>query len=326
VVNVAIHPSVFPDRLRAAVVASLRTRCINPRLHYEGARQMLRWQALHAQCSPAVREQVFQEVYQPCFDHLARELAGRRLEVIGLGCGSGWKEARLLQSLHAGHARLAYWPVDASLALLIEAHRAAWAAAPACAGHPVAADLAEVDDLKDLIGPRSPEVQGRILTCFGVLPSLAPEVIVPRLARWVSSGDWLVASANLAPGDDYLGGTRAVLPQYDNAPTRAWLLGSLAELGFEPHDGSLSYSVETAAEAFGLLRIVADFELHRPRGIELEHETFEFEAGARMRSFFSYRFTPDRVRALLGVFGLETIAAWRSGNGEEGVFLARRPG
>lgn len=323
-VNIAIHSSVFPERLWGAVVTSLRTRRIDPRLHYEGARQMLRWQAVQEQFSPAARDQVFREVYQPCFEHLAHELAGRRVEVIGLGCGSGWKEARLLQALESAPTPLAYWPVDASLALLIEAHRAALAATPACAVHPIAADLTELDDLGGLIGPRSPEAEGRIITCFGVLPSLEPAVIGPRLAQWVSPGDWLVASANLAPGNDYLAGTRAVLPQYDNPPTRAWLLGTLTELGFEPQDGSLSYSVESAAEAFGLWRIVADFALHRSRVIELDNECFEFGAGARLRTFFSYRFTPERVRSLLNLRGLETTASWLSASGEEGVFLARR--
>ena len=42
--------------------------------------------------------------------------------------------------------------------------------------------------------------------------------------------------------------------------------------------------------------------------------------------FFSYRYTPERVRALLGEHQLEVLDQWITMSEEEGVFLCRRLG
>jgi hypothetical protein len=40
--------------------------------------------------------------------------------------------------------------------------------------------------------------------------------------------------------------------------------------------------------------------------------------------FFSYRYTPDRVRLALAAHGLQVLEQWITLSGEEGVFLCRR--
>jgi uncharacterized SAM-dependent methyltransferase len=50
-------------------------------------------------------------------------------------------------------------------------------------------------------------------------------------------------------------------------------------------------------------------------------DTVEFQAGERLRVFFSYRHTPEQVRALLGQFGLAVLEQWICRSEEEGVFL-----
>jgi hypothetical protein len=116
---------------------------------------------------------------------------------------------------------------------------------------------------------------------------------------------------------------RQILPQYDNAPTREWLLTFLLDLGVERGDGELRFSIETDP-ASGLQRVVGDFYFTRACHVEIEAEVFEFEAGAVVRLFFSYRYTPERVRRALEGQGLEVCEEWLARSGEEGVFLCRR--
>jgi uncharacterized SAM-dependent methyltransferase len=73
-----------------------------------------------------------------------------------------------------------------------------------------------------------------------------------------------------------------------------------------------------------LKRVTADFCLARSRRIKIENEAFDFRAGEAIRLFFSYRYTPDRVRKLLKQNKLAVIDEWVTNSGEEGVFLCRK--
>jgi L-histidine N-alpha-methyltransferase len=77
-----------------------------------------------------------------------------------------------------------------------------------------------------------------------MIPNLEPDNILPKLAQLVRKDDLLLMSANLAPGGDYLAGVKRVLPGYDNAQTRAWLLAFLYDLGVEAGDGAVDFSIE----------------------------------------------------------------------------------
>ncbi len=73
-----------------------------------------------------------------------------------------------------------------------------------------------------------------------------------------------------------------------------------------------------------LKRIVADFYFTRSRRIEVDNEMFAFHAGETIRLFFSYRYTPERVRRVLGRYGLDVREQWITKSEEEGVFLCRK--
>ena len=47
-------------------------------------------------------------------------------------------------------------------------------------------------------------------------------------------------------------------------------------------------------------------------------------AGETIQLFFSYRYTPDRIRGLLASHGLQLVGEWFVSSGEEGVFLFTR--
>jgi uncharacterized SAM-dependent methyltransferase len=70
-----------------------------------------------------------------------------------------------------------------------------------------------------------------------------------------------------------------------------------------------------------LKRIVANFHFQRSRKVQVLTDEVEFQAGERLRLFFSYRHTPAQVRALLEQYGLAALDQWISRSEEEGVFL-----
>jgi uncharacterized SAM-dependent methyltransferase len=160
----------------------------------------------------------------------------------------------------------------------------------------------------------------RIITFFGMIPNFEPDDVAPRLADLVRPGDILLVSFNLAPGPDYAAGVRRILPGYDNAETRDWLLTFLFDLGVEPGDGMLQIHIE---EAQKLKRIAADFHFSRDREVTIYDERVEFRAGESLRLFFSYRYTPEKCELLLSSHRLNLEGKWITKSGEEGVFACR---
>jgi hypothetical protein len=157
-----------------------------------------------------------------------------------------------------------------------------------------------------------------------MIPNFEPQLILPRLASLVRPGDWLLLSANLAPGPDYAAGVRRILPLYDNPLTRDWLMTFLLDLGMEKDDGDLRFVIEDEPPGSGLKRVAAYFHIARNCEIQLQEHRFEFHPGQTIRVFFSYRHTPALVRMLLGQHGLRVTEEWITPSEEEGVFLVSR--
>jgi len=155
-----------------------------------------------------------------------------------------------------------------------------------------------------------------------MIPNFEPPDILPRLAALIRPKDFLLFSANLAPGSDYAAGMKKILPQYDNVLTRDWLMTFLLDLGVERRDGQLRFAVEDGR--FGLKRVVARFYFSRLWRIEIEGEAFSFKPGDSIQLFFSYRYTPERVRKILARYRLGVCNQWIMRSEEEGVFLVRR--
>jgi hypothetical protein len=164
----------------------------------------------------------------------------------------------------------------------------------------------------------------RIVTFFGMIPNFEPEQILPKMASLVRPQDFLLFSANLAPGINYAAGVQKILPQYDNDLTRDWLMTFPLDLGVEKKDGELCFTIEDGG--FGLKRVVARFNFSRARQIEVDGESFQFRCGESIRLFFSYRYTPERVCKMLAEYDLAVCGRWIAKSEEEGVFLVRRGG
>ena len=320
--NVTIHSSQFPEHVRGELLRSLRARRINHKFHYDSHKQAQKWLALHEACSPSRTDPGCAAIYDRAFAAASERARAAKVEVIGLGCGGGQKDARLLRLLAGQGKAVSYRPCDVSLALVLTARQAAREAAGDLPCEPLVCDLALADELPAIFGPPGGGGAARLLTFFGMIPNFEPDLILPRLAGLVRGEDWLLLSANLAPGPDYAAGVQRILPGYDNPLTRDWLTAFLFDLGFAPEDGEVRIAIEDSAAGFK--RVAADFYLTTRRALTVYGEPFQFGPGDVIRLFYSYRYTPDRVRALLKRHRLELREQWVAPSGEEGVFLCRR--
>jgi L-histidine Nalpha-methyltransferase len=322
ITHVAIHASQFPGNVRRDLLASLRSRRVNHKFHYDSVKQTQKWLALHQVYSPSRNDADCAATYDHAFIEATERIKSKRVHVIGLGCGGGQKDTRLLKLSKASGKEIFYTPCDVSTAMVLVAREAARAVVPGKNCFPLVCDLAMADDLSTIFASRITHHTSRLVTFFGMIPNFEPQIILPKLASLMRPKDFLLFSANLAPGKNYAAGVKKVLPQYDNGPTQGWLMTLLLDLGVEQKDGRLKFAIETGDH--GLKRIVARFHFVRARRIEIEDMAFDFAAGESIRLFFSYRYTPDHVRRRLDRSGLEILGQWITQSEEEGVFLCRR--
>jgi uncharacterized SAM-dependent methyltransferase len=336
VVNVVIHASQFPVNVRRDLLESLRARRVNHKFHYDSVKQTQKWLALHQEYSPSRHDADCRDIYETGFKAAAAQIKAKSVHVIGLGCGGGQKDTQLLKLLKARGREIFYTPCDVSAAMVLVARRTALAVVPEKNCFPFVCDLATAGDLRDVleeVGPRCraalddrqvvPTHCVRLLTFFGMIPNFEPQIILPKLASLIRKNDFLLFSANLAPGNNYAAGMKKVLPQYDNPLTRDWLMTFLLDLGVGRNDGKLVFEIKNGPAGSGLKRIVARFHFKRACRIEIESEKFNFRAGESIRLFFSYRYTPERVCKVLARFDLEVCDQWIAKSEEEAVFLCR---
>ncbi len=319
--HVVIHPSQFPEVIQQDLLTSLRTRKVNHKFHYDSPKQTLKWLALHQAHSPARNDADCLATYDAAFAAVSAEISSAAIHVLGLGCGGGQKDTRLLELLRARGKEISYTPSDVSTAMVLVARATASSVIAEDKCQPLVCDLATATDLGQLL-ERSPLAkEPRLVTFFGMIPNFEPAEILPKLAALVRKPDGLLFSANLAPGPDYTAGVRQILPQYDNILTREWLMAFLLDLGVESSDGEIDFEIEDVGD---LKHIVARFRFRSTRTVSVGGELVEFKSGESIRLFYSYRYTPGLVKTTLAAHGLRVERQWVTQSGEEGVFLCRR--
>lgn len=317
-ISVAVHPSQFPEIVQRELIDGLRRRRVPPEFHYQSYKQAQKWLAVHEAWSPARNDSDCAAIYERSFTAARKLVSGPRVVVIGLGCGGGQKEARLLTLLSEQGKEPSFIPCDVSLPLLLTASEAAQRAVKGVRLNPLLCDLTAADDLPEVFDNLDDRSAPRIITFFGMIPNVEPDEALPRLAALVRPGDVLLVSANLAPGPDYAAGVKQILPGYDNAETRDWLLTFLFDTGIQHDDGTLRIQIE---DARGLKRIVADFQFSQDAAATIHGERVGFRTGEQLRLFFSYRYTPDRIERLLKQHKLKLVDKCITKSEEEGVFL-----
>jgi uncharacterized SAM-dependent methyltransferase len=319
------------------LLESLRARRVNHKFHYDSVKQTQKWLALHQAYSPTRNDADCRVIYENGFAAAAEKIKAKQVHVIGLGCGGGQKDTRLLKLLKRRERDIFYTPCDVSTAMVLVARETALAIVPEENCFPFVCDLVMVGGLSEVICDgrrvgdpnylgtatrRSCRNDSRIVTFFGMIPNFEPEQILPKLASLIRPKDFLLFSANLAPGENYAEGMKKILPQYDNALTADWLITFLLDLGIEKRDGKLKFEIEDGGS--DLKRVVARFHFSRARQIKIDDESSEFRRGESIRLFFSYRYTPERVCKTLAEYDLEVCGQWIAKSEEEGVFLCRR--
>ena len=322
--TVTIHESQFPGNVLRDLKESLRFRQVNHKFHYDTVKQAQKWLRLHEAFSPSRTDSDCLNVYDKSFTQAAGLTPAGRIQVIGLGCGGGQKDTRLLRLLREQGREVSYVPVDVSTPLVLVARGAALSVISAENCSPLVCDLARVEKLGELLDTFAVPGASRLITFFGMIPNFRPQMILPRLASAVRASDLLLFSANLAPGPDYAKGVQRILPLYDNEMTRDWLMTFLLDLGANREDGFVQIGIEALPDEGGLRRVEAWFRFQKCVRLQIDGEEFAFEPGEKVLLFFSYRHTAATIQTLLASEGLRVRDSWITASGEEGVFLAAR--
>jgi hypothetical protein len=297
---------------------------VNHKFHYDSVKQTQKWLALHQAYSPSRTDSDCAAIYDRGFEAVSQRIQAKRVHLIGLGCGGGKKDTRLLKLLHNTGKEVFYTPSDVSTAMVLLAREAAIEVIPEQNCTPLVCDLASARDLPEVIDKLAAADAARIITFFGMIPNFEPEAILPELSTFLRSEDLLLFSANLAPGSDYATGVHKILPLYDNALTRDWLMTFLLDLGVESNDGEIIFRIEGDRDVAGLKRVAAYFEFRQEKEISIDDQRFQFGPKKAIRLFYSYRHTPAIVRTLLHNCGIGVVDECIAKSEEEGVFLCKR--
>ena len=321
--TVTVHPSQFPDAIQRQLIESLRSGEVPPKFLYDNVRQTKKWLEVHQAYSPSRTDLDVDQIYDAAIDEALGQAQSEAVAWVGLGCGGGRKDTRGLAKLKPLIPVLHYVPCDVSQAMTLVARETAAAVVPLGQVHPLVCDLAKATDLGQVLDDLLPTLDKRVFTFFGMIPNFEPAIILPRLAGLLREDDQLLFGANLAPGGDYRTGVEAVLPQYDNAETRDWLLSFLLGIGVPETAGVLVFEIE---EVDGLLRIVAEFKFAQPQTVPVSGEAVAFFAGQSLRLFYSYRHTEETLTKRLAEHGLRIVFSAIAACGEEGVFRVELAG
>ncbi len=325
-VSVKIHPSQFPDAVRADLLESLRSRRVSHKFHYDSIKQTQKWLGLHEAYSPSRTDADCLTIYEKGFARAAAQIESPAVHLVGLGCGGGQKDTRLLKLLQGQGKKLFYTPSDVSVAMVLVAQQTAHSVVAQENCFPFVCDLGSANQIGENFSQLVQSDAQRLLTFFGMIPNFEPQIILPKLTALLRSADLLLFSANLAPGSDYLAGMEKILPLYDNDLTRDWLQTFLTDLGVEKDDGDIKFSVDDGSSGMQLKRVAAHFVFQKRVVIDLPERRFEFAPGEKIQLFFSYRHTPERIASLLAENGITVVDQWITRSEEEGVFLCRKAG
>ena len=155
-VSIKVHSSQFPENVRRDLLASLRSRKVNHKFHYDSVKQTQKWLALHQVYSPTRNDEDRRAIYQNAFEAAAAKIKSQSVHVIGLGCGGGQKDTRLLKMLKARGKNIFYTPCDVSSAMVLTARETSLAILPEKNCFPFVGDLATADDLQKSLVNASP--------------------------------------------------------------------------------------------------------------------------------------------------------------------------
>src|SRR5580704_13059598 len=167
--NVAIHSSQFPENIRRDLLKSLRSRKIAHKFHYDSVKQTQKCLTLHQQFSTSRNDDDCRAIYEQSFEAAVKGTKSKKVHLIGLGCGGGQKDTRLLKLLKSAGKNVFYTPSDVSAAMVLTARKAALAVLPEKNCFPFVCDLATANNLGDAFSSRLTPRASRLFTFFGMI-------------------------------------------------------------------------------------------------------------------------------------------------------------
>lgn len=321
--NVAVHESASPEFLREQIFNALQNSRVHPYLLYSGVRQAGLWVALHQAFSPAQRDPACMDMYDLAFRRASSGVRGNVAHVVSLACGDGSKDLRCLQEIRASQRVALYTPVDLSLELALTAARHAGSLLRGLQTTPLVCDLLQCSVIPAVLKGFDPSGAERLLLFLGTIHNYWPPEILRALLYPLRSQDQLLIGANLAPEQNYEQALTGILQQYDNEPTRRWLMGALSELDLSATDGELHFGLAQTAVPT-LKRIDAIFRLRRKRAVRVYGSEVELSEGQELSVFYSHRFTVKHLQEFFAGAGLVLCESWVGASGFEGLFLCKR--
>jgi len=267
------------------------------------------WKKVHLACSPFLQRPELQRLYRLPYSRIQKHFGLRPYSVLALGCADGFKESFLLKKLPPPAVLLAA-DTNPSLArqaaIRLAARKKIWRKIDLTNELP--ASLSR--DLQPVLSKPNLKIQRFpiLITLFGVLPNLPPLPLLKRIARFLSPKDLFLFSANLAPGPKGHSGALRVLPQYDNPPTREWLVAAVAQFRPRLPKGRLEFGIFSDPQQKSLARIEARWISSR-----------------KVHTIFSSRRpTSSQVEAWIRTAQMRKLACFLDPLGEEGVWLVAR--
>ncbi|MEI9999662.1 MAG: L-histidine N(alpha)-methyltransferase [Verrucomicrobiota bacterium] len=313
-----VHPSAETPAQRAQAIAGLEAGRLDPRLLYATPRQAALWREVAQRHAPIHSNLEFERIYREAFAQLALKMPGHRVRLVGLGCGTGFKEADLYFHLVAAGKRVEFCAVDVSRDLVTEAVgrlQRDWADPQ----RSLVCDLEEAAFIASWLAGLSENLP-RVITFFGLVPNLDPVTVTAIFRAMLRPGDLLAASVHLAPvarTGSLAAAMQAVLPQYDNAETRAWLSVTLEELGLSDRLGPVALRI---GEVGGVTAFLGEARWISGEPFELWDHRFTPRAGEPLTVFHSLRYTPEDFERAMAAAGFAATRLALTACGEEGIW------
>lgn len=317
-IEISFHESQWPSRWRAAIVACLRDRVFDARFHYESPSQAAAWLALHESHSPARLDPDVARLYPDAIAGCLSRMPSPTC-LVSLGCGGGKKDLDVLRRSGAS----AYAAIDASPGMVIETLDRVRANLPSLVARGLVADVRAADAIASWARDTFP-FEGPVLwLAFGIVPNIpAPEIPALLRAFVRLPHDRVLLGANLIPGQNPAAEMAAILPQYDNNPTRRWLAILPQSLGIPASPGDIRFDILPPKTGHPW-RIEANLLIRNDCALQLFGESIALSAEERLRLFFSNRFSPEDIGTIAQAAGLRLATSTISPSAEEGVFEIR---
>jgi L-histidine Nalpha-methyltransferase len=320
--TVDFHFSRYPEAVTQRMKESLRAKCMDHQFHYATHRQAQRWLALHQRHSPSRHDSDCERIYTEAFRRCAQEVSGP-IQVVGLGCGGGRKDARLIRALRSSGKPLRYVAADVSQTLVTEAREHVQESTDLRPNtmRGLVADFMVAENLFGYWRKGAIKHEQQIFSFLGMIPNFQPEQALEVLTEWLQPGDLLVLSANLAPGMDYEMGCQSILSQYDNMETRHWLVTVMEDLGLNVGMADLKFLI---AEKEGVKRVECALIFPENCRIIYNGEEFTYQQGESFRLFYSNRFQAGQLDKKLERRGLQILDRYLTRSEEEGVWVMKK--